>query len=145
MKKTAAALLLMTIPALTGAGVLQDSATAGTSTHTTKLVLHQQSSHRVGKFDFTGTDKAVSAATHDVVGFDSFTGHFDRQTKTAVIQAAFALKGGIILVRVRFVNNDPAFKGRILGGTGAYQGISGTVTGRDEGHGKNLVTLHWSL
>ena len=145
MKKTVAALLLMTVPALTGAAVLQDSATAGTSTHTTKLILQQQSQHRLGKADFAGTDKALSAATHDVVGFDSITGHFNVKTKTAVIQAALALKGGLILARVQIVNNNPDFKGRILSGTGAYSGISGTVTGRDEGHGKTLLTLHWSL
>ena len=114
MKKTVAAILLMTLPALTGAAVLQDSATAGMSTHTTKLILHQQSQHRLGKTDFAGTDKALSAATHDVVGFDAITGHFNVKTKTAVIQAALALKGGIILARVRIVNNNPDFKGRIL-------------------------------
>jgi len=145
MKKTAAALLLMTVPALTGAAVLQDSATAGTSTHTTKLILQAEGQHRLGKADFAGTDKAMSAATHDVVGFDTVTGHFNVKTKTVVIQAALALKGGIILARVRSANNNPVFKGRIIGGTGAYSGITGTVTGRDEGHGKTLLTLHWML
>ena len=145
MKKTIAALLLMTLPAVTGAAVLQDSATAGTTTHTTKLILHQTAQHRLGKADFAGTDKALSAATHDVVGFDTITGHFNVKTKTAVIQAAFALKGGLILARVKIVDNTPDFKGRILSGTGAYSGITGTVSGRQEGHGTTLLTLHWSL
>jgi hypothetical protein len=145
MKKTVVALLLMTLPGLTGAAVVQDSATASMSTHTTKLILKQQSQHGLGKADFAGTDKVLSAATHDVVGFDAITGHFNVKTKTAVIQAAFALKGGLILARVPVANNNPAFKGRILGGTGVYSGITGTVTGRNEGHGKTLLTLHWML
>lgn len=145
MKKTAAAALLLTLPTLAGAAVLQDSATAGTTTHTTKLILQAEGQHRLGKTDFAGTDKALSAATHDVVGFDTVTGHFNTKTKTVVIQAALALKGGLILARVHNSTDNPDFKGRILGGTGAYNGITGTVTGRDEGHGKTLLTLHWSL
>lgn len=77
MKTTAAALLPMTVPALAGAAVLQDTATAETTMHTKKLILHEQDSHRVGKYDFVGTDRVRSAATRDVVGYDSFTGNFN--------------------------------------------------------------------
>ena len=145
MKKTAAALLLMTVPALAGAGVLQDTATAGTTTHTKRLVLHEQVSHRVAKYDYVGTDQVRSRATHDIVGYDSFTGHFDPEAKRAVVQAGFSFKGGVVVIRAHFVGDGPKFRGRILSGSGAYSGISGTVHGRDAGHGKTFLTMTYTL
>ena len=75
MKKTAVALLLVAGPALAGAGVLQDSATAGQTHHTTHYVLKQTANHRIGKYDFAGTDRILSAGSHDVVGYDAVTFH----------------------------------------------------------------------
>ena len=46
-KQTAAALVLVTVPALAGATTLQDTATAGTTTHTKHLVLHETGSHEL--------------------------------------------------------------------------------------------------
>ena len=143
MKKTAAALLLMTVPALTGAAVLQDSATAGTATHTKKLILHEQSQHRVGQDDFAGTDKVLSAATHDVVGFDSHhRGTSTSRRRRAVIQAALSFKGGIIVVRAHLVGDSRKFKGRILARHRRLQRHQGTVIGRDEGsHNRTFLTM----
>jgi hypothetical protein len=145
MRKTAAALLLATVPALAGAGVLQDSATAGQSTHTKKLILHEQNSHRVGKYDFVGTDRVRSAATHDIVGYDSFTGNFNPDSKRAVIQAAFSFKGGIIVVRAHLVDDSRKFTGKILHGTGVYAGIEGTVSGREGSHNRTFLTMTYTL
>ena len=145
MKKTAAALLLMTVPALTGAAILQDTATAETTTHTKKLILHEQDSHRVGKYDFVGTDRVRSAATRDIVGYDSFTGNFNPQSKRAVIQAAFSFKGGIVVVRAHLVGDSRKFTGRILHGTGVYSGIEGTISGREGSHNKTFLTMTYTL
>ncbi len=63
MKTTAAALLLVTVPTLAGAAVVQNSATAAVTTHTKHYVLKETASHEVGKYDFTGTDRIRAAGT----------------------------------------------------------------------------------
>src|SRR5213592_4813825 len=75
MKKTVvAAAGLAAATAVTGAAVLPGPATAGTTVHTKRLVLHQTGSHRIGQFAFAGTDVARHAG--NVVGYDAITGHF---------------------------------------------------------------------
>ena len=140
--KTAAAVLALTAPAIGGAAVLQDSATATPVTHTAHWVLYQTASHNLHHGDFVGTDRITDAASGTTVGYDSITGHFTRQTST--IQAAFALRGGIVVVRVHLINGGPRFRGQILTATGAFAGATGTVRGH-EGHGnKTFVTLTWT-
>ena len=57
-----------------------------------------------------------------------FTGHV--KSDTVVYQTAFAFKGGIILTRGHSVGAAPAkFAGRVIGGTGAYRGATGTAHG----------------
>jgi hypothetical protein len=145
MKKTAAALLLVAAPALAGAGVLQDTASAGQTHYTKHYVLKEQAGHDIGKLDFAGTDKIMSAGSRDVLGYDAVTGHFYPKQHRAVIFAALALKGGVIDVRVQFHNDSQDFKGRILHGSGRYAGITGTVTGRDARHGRTFLTLDYVL
>ncbi|MFC4785173.1 hypothetical protein ACT8ZV_11890 [Nocardioides sp. MAHUQ-72] len=145
MKNTAAALLLITVPTLAGAAVLQDPATAGMTTHTKHYVLKETDTHRIGKNDFAGTDKVKSAGTRDVVGFDSITGHFYPKQNRVIIQAAFALKGGIVLVKAHLVGDGPQFTGKILGGTGTYAGIKGSVSGREASHGRTFITFEYVL
>ena len=140
--RIAAALLALTAPAAAGAAVLQDSATAQPVTHTQHFVLHETASHSLGKHDFVGTDRITDAASGKTVGFDAITGHF---SKTAArIHAAFALRGGLIVFKVHLVNGGPKFRGHIVSGTGAYDGITGTVRGH-EGKGKRtFVTVTWT-
>jgi hypothetical protein len=145
MKKTAAALLLVAGPALAGAGVLQDTATAGQTHHTKHYLLKQTADHRIGKYDFAGTDRIMTPGTHDVVGFDAITGHFQPKQNRALIQVAFALKGGLINLRVHNTKVEDRYAGTIVHGTGAYAGISGTVHARDLGHGRTAVTLEYVL
>jgi hypothetical protein len=60
-----------------------------------------------------------------------------------VIDVAFALKGGVIVGRVSLTEDEERFHGRILKGTGKFNGIEGTITGRE---GRNVsVTLHYRL
>lgn len=143
-KQTAAALALVTIPALAGSATLQDTATAGTTTYTKHLRLHETASHDLGKTHFAGTDKAWSRATGKVVGFDTFTGRFDPKTEKLFIQAAFAFKGGLLLVRAHSVG-DNHFRGQLTGGTGAFRGAQGTLAARGVGHGNMVVTLKYTL
>ena len=143
-KQTAAALALIAVPALAGAATMQDTATAGTTTYTRHLVLHQTGTHNLGKYDFAGTDKISDRSTGKFLGYDAITGHFDPKANTARIHAALALKGGLLIARVHNVTEN-SYKGRITGGTGAYQGVTGTLIARDVGHGKTLLNLTYTL
>ncbi len=80
-----------------------------------------------------------------MVGFDSITGHFYPKQNRVIIQAAFALKGGIILVKAHLVGDGPKFTGKIVGGTGTYNGIDGTVSGREASHGRTFITFEYTL
>jgi len=111
--------------------------------HVKRLVLHETGGHGLGGNTFVGTDKARSRATNEVVGFDTFTGHFSRATNKVVIHVALALKGGIIVGRVTFDGSQPRFDGRILKGTGKFQGVNGTITGRSTNGKKTFVTLRY--
>ena len=142
----AAATALISATALTGATVSADSAAARSTTHTTRLVLHQTGDHQIGGNSFAGTDRAMSRATGKVVGFDAITGTFNRKTHDIFIQVALALKGGIVLGNVTLHEGVQRFHGPITHGSGAFSGISGTITGRQVGDGtKTFVTLHWQL
>ena len=144
MKKsaaTAAALVATTV--LSGAAVMPGSATEDRAMHTKRLVLHEIASHEVGRYAFAGADTARSRSTHEVVGYDSYTGKFYPATNKVVIDVAFALKGGVIVGRVSLSETEERFHGRILKGTGRYNGIEGTITGRE---GRNVyLTMHYRL
>lgn len=121
-----------------------DSATAQMSTHTKRFVLHETAAHDIGKYSSAGTDRLRSRATHDVVGFSTFTGHYFLKQDKAVFLGALALRGGIINVRVTFHGYDAHFRGPIPGGTRVYQGIPGTVFGRQPSE-RGVVTLRYTL
>lgn len=145
-KRLAAAAALITATTLSAAAVLPGSATAGGATHTTKLVLHETGSHQVGKNSFTGTDKARSRATGKVVGFDTISGSFNRKTHEAALDVALALRGGLIIGHVTLPEKGHRFTGTITSGTGAYEGITGSIRGREVGNSpKTFVTLRWQL
>jgi hypothetical protein len=146
MKKTAiAALAAAAATTVAGAVAIQPgAATTDAKTQTMHLRLHQLTTHRIGKFDFAGTD--VARRNGNVVGYDAITGHFYVKQNRAVIQVSFALKGGIISAKVHTLASQPNhYAGRILNGTGKYRGIGGTLTAQSpsEMSKKTSVTLHY--
>ena len=124
-KMLAASAALITATTLSGAAVLSGPATAQSTVHTTKLVLHETGSHDVGRNSFVGTDKARSAATGKIVGFDTISGSFNRKTHRAQVDVALALKGGLIVGHVTFTESSPRFKGTINSGTGPSRASAG--------------------
>ena len=110
-KMLAASAALITATTLSGAAVLSGPATARSTVHTTKLVLHETGSHGVGRNSFAGTDKARSAATGKVVGFDTISGSFNRKTHLAQVDVALALKGGLIVGHVTLTESSPGSRG----------------------------------
>jgi hypothetical protein len=143
-KSTLAVLTAVAATTVVGAVILPGAAASDSKAQTMHLRLHQLTSHRVGKFDFAGTD--VARRNGNVVGYDAITGHFYVKQNRAVIQVSFALKGGIISARVHTLAAQPNhYAGPILNGTGKYHGIKGTVTAQSpsENSKKTSVTLHY--
>lgn len=142
-KYAAAALLLAAVPAVAGAAATQETATAvASTTHTARLLLHVTAGHEFGKRDFAGTERVRSVATGKVVGFDSFSGH--ALSDRVVFQTAFAFRGGLLLTRVHTVSGTPKYAGHVIGGTGAYAGATGTVSGRAVNREDTRLTIRYS-
>jgi hypothetical protein len=143
-KTAAAATALVMTAALSGAAAAPGVAGEDRALHTKRLVLNQISIKQLGHNSLVGADKVRSRATGEVVGYDSLTIKFDAQTDTATVDVALALRGGIIVGRVKAAETSDHFEGRILTGTGKYKGIEGTITGREPT--RNVyVTLRYRL
>jgi len=144
----AAAAALVTTSVLSGAAAVPGAATEerGDAVHTKRFVLHEISSKRIGKRTFAGSDKVRSRSSGEVVGFDSYTGKFYPRQQKVVLDVGMALKGGIIVGRVKVTDFESnRFQGRILKGSGKYAGIEGTATGREAPGGKTYLTLRYHL
>ena len=116
--------------AVTGIGIapqLGSAAPAPAKTHTLKLAAHQTASHNIGRSHFVGADTDRSAATGKILGYDTITGSFNGTTQKVKIDAAVALKGGLITAHLVGSGSSNTLDGVITGGTGQYKGIKGTI------------------
>jgi hypothetical protein len=139
-KYAAAALLLAVVPAGAGAATIQQTATAATTLH---LKLHVMAGRSIDQLHFIGTERVRSRDTHEFVGFDSFRGHV--KPDTVVYETAFAFRGGMLLTRVHTVGEAPArFAGHVTGGTGAFDGATGTVSGRAVSRDDTFFTIQYT-
>jgi hypothetical protein len=139
-KYAAAALLLAVVPAGAGAATIQETATAATTLH---LKLHVTAGRSIDQLHFVGTERVRSRDTHSFVGFDTFRGHV--KPHTVVYETAFAFKGGMLLTRVHTVGEAPArFAGHVTGGTGAFGGATGTVSGRAVSRDDTFFTIQYT-
>ena len=139
-KHTAAALLLAAVLAGAGAATTQETATAEGTTHTLHLKLHVTAGRSLDKLHFVGTERVRSLDTHQFVGFDSFRGHVE--SHQVVYETAFTFEGGVLLTRVRSEDTAPGtFTGHVTGGTGAFKGATGTVSGSAVDEETTLLTI----
>lgn len=132
--------------AVTGGAIapqLGSAAPAQAVTHTLNLAAHQTASHnfRPNKFVEAETDR--SPATGKVRGFDTIRGSFNFTTHQVKIDAALALKGGMITAHL--VGKGHTFDGVITSGTGKYKTITGTVHAQDKSSKVTLITLTYTL
>jgi hypothetical protein len=140
---TAAGLALTGVAA---APLLGSTANAQGATQTLKLAAHETASHNIGKSSFIGDDTDRNPATGAIVGYDSITGHFDFATKQVDIDAALAVKGGLITAHLTGKGNTNVLDGTITGGTGKYAGITGTIhTTSKNGSKVTHITLTYTL
>lgn len=142
-KYAAVALLLAAVPAGAGIAASPQTATAAGSTHTLHLRLHVTAAQTLDKHHFVGTERVRSRDTHEVVGFDSFRGHIGPRTVSG--ETGFALRGGLLLIRTHSLGEDPVrYVGHVIGGTGAYEGATGTARGRALSDEDTVFTIRWT-
>lgn len=60
------------------------------------------------------------------------------------VQGAFSFRGGILLIDARATGRAPRFEGTVIGGTGVYDGATGTVRGRGGRDDRTFLTITWS-
>jgi hypothetical protein len=135
----AAALLLAVIP--TCAAATATPKTAAAATTTLHLKLHVTGGLELDKKHFVGTERVQSRDTHEFVGFDTFRGQV--KPNTVVYETAFAFKGGILLTRVHD-EGQAGYAGHVIGGTGAFVGATGTVSGRSLTPEDTLFTITYT-
>jgi hypothetical protein len=114
--------------------------------HTLRWRLTETAGHDVGKSSFVGTDRVRSVRTGNIVGYDSISGRYFSRTNSARIQAAWSVKGGIVVgqVRGKFDSNHAVFRGHILKGTGKFNGAQGTIVVKLRGReGRALVRIEY--
>ncbi|HWC33648.1 MAG TPA: hypothetical protein VG650_02360 [Mycobacteriales bacterium] len=97
------------------------------------------SSHSVLSAALTkpGTTKLVGTAAYSCTG--------DSSTLEQTCQGAVALRSGVLVIVEKRDFRGQQITGSIVGGTGAYDGAHGTVSGKPLGGGKSRVTLKYSF
>jgi hypothetical protein len=151
MKKLVlAAVALAGVTAFTGASAAPAAApeTDARAAHTVKWRLTEIASHNIGTTRFAGADRIRSVRTGETVGYSSYTGKVYPATNSARLDVAAAVAGGILVGRLRgtFDTGDEVFRGRVLKGTGKFQGAEGTIVGRPVGEmGRILITVRYTV
>jgi len=123
-------------------GAATASAQQRTTTHTLTFRSHQISSTQVGK--------AVDVEAHrdihkgKTIGYDAISCHFDFQANVAHCRVALAFVNGTMAGRFSFGANTGAVHGAIVSGTGAYAGVTGTISGHPGSTPKDaIITLRY--
>jgi hypothetical protein len=149
MEKTAAAAAggLVTVAALTGAGVQAGFATADSAPeHTKRYVLKLVDSAELGETAFAAAARMKSKRTGEVVGYENHTGRWDPDTGDLVLNVGMALRGGVLVARLKPGKTQQTFVGPILKGSGKYAGIDGSIRVHPEkGTSRTIAVLRYRL
>ena len=125
-----------------GALVLPAVAGAHTAATTLKFVAVQKAHVTFTRSTF-GTQETDVNSTGKTIGFDDV---YIKVTgpSTAVANVALDIKGGFLYGVVTTTNMGKTFTGKVTGGTGAFKGATGTITGKAISSTKTAVTVVYS-
>lgn len=127
--------------ALVSAGIGVGTAASAPSTHTLSFRAIQLNGHNVGKNGFINTEKDVKNGKY--IGNDILDGTYNRSTGAVTTTVSLALKGGTLTGHFKATGNT-AIHGKVIGGTGKYKGVTGTLSGTNGPHGSENVTIVYS-
>jgi len=143
MKRTA--LLCTTTVVLVGgslaATVAATAAPSAPRTHTLSFAAHTIASKTSGS-RLVEADRLVKSGS--TIGYSANTCAFDFAAHTAHCEVTLARAHGQLRAKATINADTGALSGRVVGGTGVYQGATGTVTG-GPGAKPDItdITVHW--
>lgn len=123
----------------TGALVLPAVAGAHVASTTLKFVAVQKAHVNFTRSTF-GTQETDVNSTGKTIGFDDV---YIKVTgpNTAVANVALDINGGFLYGVVTTTDGGKTFSGKVTGGTGAFKGATGTITGKAISSTKTAVTI----
>ena len=127
-----------------GAVLVPAIASAHSTTHTLKFTAVQLKQAKFSKTDGGTTEQDVNSAGK-TIGFDVINFAFNPTTNTGSLNVALSTKGGILYGALK-PSNGPTIKGTVTGGTGAFQGATGTIVAKslNKAGTKTAVTIVYS-
>ena len=142
VRRSIAAAVAAVVLGTSGALALPALASAHDASHTLKFTIVTLKTVTFTRSTFGSQEKDVNSAGK-TIGFDdgyvTFTGK-----NTATIDVAFDIKGGLLYATVATVNGGLTFSGKVTGGTGAFQGATGTISAKTISNTKTAVTIIYS-
>jgi hypothetical protein len=114
--------------ALTGASVTSSAAPSAEAKapHVLKWKWLEIAEHEVGRNGAVATQVIRSRRTNQILGYVSLTGKLLPAQNGLAVQAAAAVKGGLIIFRAQAPVSAEALTGRVVSGTGKFKGFDGT-------------------
>ncbi len=131
-----AAVAVMAGGTVAGAVSLSSAAPAST-THTLKFNASQIADHIIGFQDIAAD---VDKQNGKVVGYDTTDCKMSTQTKSAHCEVTLARAEGTMRGWVNIDLNTGLATGTVTGGTRAYRGVTGTISGQSGTQAKNPKT-----
>lgn len=89
-----------------------------------------------------GSQETDVNSTGKTIGFDVV--YFKIRGSSATVHAAFDIKGGLLYSTLTTTNAGKTFTGKVTGGTGAFKGATGTITGKTLPGHKTAITIVYS-
>ncbi|HET9842470.1 MAG TPA: hypothetical protein VFQ01_10735 [Nocardioides sp.] len=143
--------VICTVAGALAAGAFVASTTAGTASassstrsHTLTFTTHELGSTNAGKGGrlLIESDRAVSSG--HTIGYTANSCGFDFAAHQAHCYVSLARPRGQMRVMATVDADTGTITGKVVGGTGAYKGATGTVTGRPGSHPNvSRFTIHW--
>jgi hypothetical protein len=132
--------------ALAGAGavLLPAVASAHSTTHTLKFTAVTLKGANFSKTDGGTAEQDVNSAGK-TIGFDVTNFGFNPTTKAKSLNVALSTNGGILYGALK-PSNSATIKGTVTGGTGTFQGATGTIVAKqlNKAGTKTAVTITYS-
>lgn len=138
----AGALAVSAFLASTTAGTA--SASGSAKSHTLTFTSHELGSTNAGKGGhlLIESDRAVSSG--HTIGYTANTCAFDFTTHQAHCYVSLARPKGQMRFKATINADTGTIAGKVVGGTGVYKGITGTVTGSPSSNPDvPEITVHW--